>query len=200
MHAAAGAQTGGMMRLSTESVAATIGLVYEAAYDPGLWPDALRAIGGFFGSSRSCICCVDTRPGATRVRDSVGSSPDPELETFAAFQATTESAFFVGMDKWPTGQVYRRRDIVDEDQFRNCDLWHDWLRPRQMDEAVVGNLAVSGSTLWTLDVSRMTKFGKFQRQELELLRKMTPHIARAGQIGEALKQTVLTRRFRTACR
>jgi DNA-binding CsgD family transcriptional regulator len=182
-----------MMRLSTESVATTIGLVYEAAYDPSHWPDVLRAIGDFFGSSRSCICCLDARPGATRVRDSVGSAPDPELETFAAFQATTESALFVGIDKWPTGQVYRRRDVLDEDHFRNCDFWHDWLKPRQMDEAIVSNLAISGSTLWILDISRMTKFGEFQRRELELLRKITPHIARAGQIGEALEQTVLTR-------
>jgi DNA-binding CsgD family transcriptional regulator len=181
-----------MMRLSTESVATTIGLVYEAAYDPSHWPDVLRAIGEFFGSSRSCICCFDARPGATRVRDSVGSSPDPELETFA-FQATTESTLIVGMDKWTAGQVYRRREILNEDHFRNCDFWHDWLKPRQMDEAVVSNLAISGSTLWTLDVSRMAKFGEFQRPELELLRKMTPHIARAGQIGEALQQTVLTK-------
>lgn len=40
------------------------------------------------------------------------------------------------------------------------------------------------------NVSRMTKFGAFGAGEISLLQKIVPHIARAGQIGEALDRSV----------
>ena len=177
-----------MKDVSLETITATVGSIYEAAYDQERWQDAIRVLGDIFGASRACIVQVIANPDGSRFARAVGSFTDPAFETLAVLEAAAEDPLTFSMAGQPPGKVYRRRDIIDEGAFRRRQLWCDWMGPRQMDEAVNCNLAISGKTFWSLDVSRMTKFGAFQSPEIDLLQKVIPHVVRAGQIGEMLER------------
>lgn len=178
-----------MNRITVESIAAAIGEIYEAAYEQERWSSAMRVLGDLFGASRACIVRIAPNPDGTRFNKATGSYADPEFETSAIHHAAAEDPLTFAMIAQPAGSVYRRRDIIDENVFRHRELWLRWFKPREMDEAVNCNLHISGASSWSLDISRMTKFGAFGPGEIGLLQKIVPHIARAGQIGEALDRS-----------
>ncbi|MDT2024613.1 helix-turn-helix transcriptional regulator [Methylocella sp. CPCC 101449] len=179
-----------MNRITVESITAAIGEIYEAAYEQERWSGAMRTLGDLFGASRACIVRILPNPDGTRFNKATGSYADPEFETLVVHHAAAEDPLTFAMIAQPAGSVYRRRDIIDEDAFRHREMWLRWFKPREMDEAISCNLHISGASSWSLDISRMTKFGAFGHGEINLLQKIVPHIARAGQIGEALDRSV----------
>ncbi len=179
-----------MERHSAELIAEAVGSVYEAAYNQALWPQALRSVGNLLGASRACIVRHASDPDGSRFSESVGSYHDPEIGSLAATDDQALDPLVRRMQAQTAGLVYRRRDIVDEDAFRQRSLYQDWMRPRQMDEAANCNLVILGSKFWSLDVSRPGSFGAFDAHEMNLLQLMVPHILRAGQIGETLDGTL----------
>jgi DNA-binding CsgD family transcriptional regulator len=56
-----------------------------------------------------------------------------------------------------------------------------------MDHNLSCNLVVSGRAFWAVDVSRAVGQGAFDSAEIAVMRRIIPHVKRAGEIGTALQ-------------
>ncbi|RUX70909.1 helix-turn-helix transcriptional regulator [Mesorhizobium sp. M7A.F.Ca.US.006.04.2.1] len=170
-----------MADVSVEAVAVVVGQIYEAAYDQHRWFDAIAGLRDLFGGSRSCI--VRFGPEAL---GAIASNPDPELSSPMGIEAFLGDPVARTLASIPLGAVGHWPASDEETAFRSRDLWQDWLRPRDMHHGLVCNLLSANDAHWILDIHRGSRQEAFGPSDVELLRKIVPHVLRAGQIGRRL--------------
>lgn len=172
-----------MRNNSPEELAAVVADIYEAGYDQDRWMNAMKSVCDLFDGSRACI----VRGGANRDEGAaVGSYKDVEFET-QDWRILGAAALLHGMLTRPVGDCYRRGEIVNEGAFRKSPLWLEYFRPRGMDDSLSCNLLRGDGSIWTVDISRAAHQGAFERQDVARLATLTPHLLRAGQIGNTLQ-------------
>lgn len=170
-----------MDAVTLESVFATVNTIYEAAFDQQRWGEAVSSLRDLFGGSRACILRFGRDDS-----EAVCSVRDPELNSIAGMRAVVRDPLVRTHLTMPVGAVWQRSMIVDEAAFRKRELWQDWFRPRDMDGQLVCKLATSGTENWFLDVNRGSRQEAFAAADLDLMRKIVPHMLRAGQIGRQI--------------
>ncbi|WP_164898728.1 hypothetical protein [Mesorhizobium sp. M7A.F.Ca.MR.362.00.0.0] len=173
-----------MADVSIEAVSAVVGKVYEAAYDQERWFDAVTGLRDLFGGSRSCIVRI-----SPHTFDAVATDFDPEFTSPKGIEALLRDPLAAASAALPLG-VVSRWPLTDEvAAFRRRELWHDWLRPRDMYHGLVSNLLSSNDSHWMLSIDRGSSNEAFGADDIDLLRKIVPHMRRAGQIGQQLEKT-----------
>ncbi|WP_027162469.1 helix-turn-helix transcriptional regulator [Mesorhizobium sp. WSM1293] len=171
--------------VSIEAVSAVVGKVYEAAYDQERWFDAVTGLRDLFGGSRSCIVRLDPKTS-----NAVSTVYDPEFSSAEVTAAHMRDPISQVAAALPVGCVYDRTRIMKGGAgFRRRELWQDWYMPRDMYHGLACNLLASNGSYWFLDIHRSSRQNAFEVRDVELLRKIVPHVLRAGQIGRQLENT-----------
>ncbi|MDF3214500.1 MULTISPECIES: helix-turn-helix transcriptional regulator [Mesorhizobium] len=173
-----------MSNVSIEAVSAVVGKVYEAAYDQERWFDAVTGLRDLFGGSRSCIVRI-----SPHTFDAVASDFDPEFTSQKGIEALLRDPLAAASAALPLGEVSRWPLTEEVAAFRRRELWQDWLRPRDMYHGLVSNLLSSNDSHWMLSIDRGPGQETFGADDIDLLRKIVPHMRRAGQIGQQLEKT-----------
>lgn len=170
-----------MRGATLESVFATVNAIYEAAFDQDSWGKAVSSVSDLFGGSRACV----VRFGSGSC-DAVCSVHDPQMRSIAALEAVMSDPLVDAYLAMPVGEVWQRSAIIDEAAFRKRELWHNWFRPRDMDGELVCKLRSSSTANWFLDVNRGARQDAFSEDDIDLMRKIAPHMQRAGQISRQI--------------
>lgn len=173
-----------MADVSIEAVSAVVGKVYEAAYDQERWFDAVTGLRDLFGGSRSCIVRI-----SPHTFDAVATDFDPEFTSPKGIEALLRDPLAAASAALPLGEVSRWPLTEEVAAFRRRELWQDWLRPRDMYHGLVSNLLSSNDSHWMLSIDRGPGQEAFGAEDIDLLRKIVPHMRRAGQIGQQLEKT-----------
>jgi DNA-binding CsgD family transcriptional regulator len=166
-----------MDTVTLESVFAAVDTIYEAAFDQQRWPDVVSTMCSLFDGSRACILRFGQDSS-----DAVQSVHDPELNSLACLEAVVRDPLVQTHLAMPVGAVWQRSAIVDEAAFRKRELWQDWFRPRDMHGQMVCKLATSRTANWFLDINRGPRQQAFADADIDLMKKIMPHMLRAGQI------------------
>lgn len=158
-----------------------VGLIYDAALDPELWPNFLKAIKQAMKSSAAMMVFYNHLEKSILHFDSVGikSIHMRSYQNRFAFSDPILEA----IPEWPD-PVYRGDDMIDAEEWSKHEYLTEWLLPQ-------GNQYQSGTIihrddarLGVISVLRTNDEGPYQKRDLDLLRTLQPHLSRAMQLNQ----------------
>ena len=174
-------------RITSATFSSLIGLIYDAAYEPALWPEFLKAMAAAIDGQGTLLFQhnFDTRDG--NMRGDV--SPLNAVIGFDPAYLRSYEEHFSRLNVWSRNEVELRtgRAVTGSMLFPSRDLpktefYSDWLRPQQLFYLLGGVVIRDGP--WSLHFSstRSKRTGDFSSGQLELYQRLVPHLARAAHI------------------
>src|SRR5579885_3192372 len=160
-------------------------LAYDAALDPAAWPPFLdrlaAAVGGIV-------------PGLFWSRPAGGN----ELAIQRGVEPRWERAFhdyYVRLDirrplisALPEGSVFRGQDVLQDRDLVRAEFYNDFLRPQGLFHIAGAVVLKEGDAVGVIRVLRPRGARPFGARELDVFRRLAPHLKRALRIGTALHQ------------
>ncbi len=171
-----------MADVTMDAVSAVVGHIYEAAYYQTHWFDAVTDLRDLFGGSRSCIVRIGIDTGLA-----VSTVHDPELNSPEVCAVHLRDPLSLMATSQAIGEVHDYAAIGGEAVLHASEIWQDWFRPRDMHHGLLCNLLSSADSHWMLDIHRGSSQDPFDTGHIDLLRKIVPHLLRAGQINRRLE-------------
>ena len=174
-------ENGSAMHVPESSVIACVGSLYQAAYDPASWPDAIESMRSLFGGSKACLVRMgpERRPGDLIAPNNDPAFQDRYIAEFASEPNIVESA----IARAPVGSAYSDLDFIGQGTLRASRLWNEWMAPQDMYGGLTCKLTASQQSSWFFDVQRGRNQAAFDAADLELLNTIAPHLRRAVEIG-----------------
>jgi DNA-binding CsgD family transcriptional regulator/PAS domain-containing protein len=169
-----------------EAAADVIGGIYEAALEPARWPEALGRMAGHLEATSAAAFVVDL--SASAVGFMAVSGVDPQV-------LAEYGAHYARIDPWnaflsarPAGRTIVSQAVMDDATFARTEFCNDFLRRYAMFHAMGGFVVRSGSLAFLTGVQRPRERGGFAPAELERMKAVFPHLARAARIHRQLAQ------------
>lgn len=173
-----------MPNISFDSVSEVIGDIYEAGQNPEQWQQVVERISGLFDCSRVCLTWMDANGF-----DAFSTVDDPDFVSEACVAAHMRDPLVPVAFAVPVGQVYNRREILDEGEFRCRELWSDWYRQRDLAEGLGCMLDMTGGCNWSLHVHRGARQMQFDGTEAKAFQLLSDHVLRAYRMGQRARDT-----------
>lgn len=85
------------------------------------------------------------------------------------------------------GKLVRSDEILPLAELQQSDFYNDVLRPQDIDHSVMLPLAARDDFQVGLNICRSASSGPFEAEELDLLRRLYPHIRRSLLLGFRLE-------------
>lgn len=172
---------------------ALIGSAYEAAFDPALWPDFLRAMNERLGTTSSCIFLHDFADSSAPQ-----DLPDTSLAVLEGFDPTAWDRYldhFCHLNVWaqneerlPRGIAVTSSMLFPDQLLPKTEFGADWLRPQDLFYALGGIVDRKGSVGLKMSFVRSRRMGEFDDDALSLWQRMMPHVQRAADLHRRLAQ------------
>lgn len=167
--------------LDMETLAALIGSIYEAAFEPNRWTVALPRLTAALHADRAFLGFTST----VRGRSLTTMSHDWDDGVLRRWQDE-----YGGYDPWydrsgnlRTGTVVQGVDVVPWDDLRATDVHADVFHPNGIDDLICASVANHGDSFdfVTVHGSRI-----FDPDDVRTMRLLAPHFVRAAQLHDKL--------------
>jgi DNA-binding CsgD family transcriptional regulator/PAS domain-containing protein len=155
-----------------------IGIVYDAAIDPSLWPRTLERITCFVGGSGAGLFCKDVGVPHAAIPHSIGFQRPVPVALFQQIYSAAEG-HFLGDLEVPIAST----DLMPFAGYARTDFYRQWAEPQGLVDflsAVLDRTVVSSAIF---GVFRHKRNGMVDDQARRQLRLIAPHIRRAVLIG-----------------
>jgi hypothetical protein len=127
--------------MGDEEFSELVGLIYDAALDPGAWPVMLNRLADVLSARCAFIGSHNSRTNATAM---TAPRTDPEcLYSFIEYWAR-RAFIWNGGEKLPVGTVIVRDMIISRDEFCRTDYYNEWCKPQGVEATIATNLLVEG--------------------------------------------------------
>lgn len=171
----------------SQALSGLVGLIYDAAIAPTLWPEALRETARFVGGCSAAIYSKDptSRSGGV-LYDDGGLSPAYRklyFERYVQLDPATTRHFFTEI-----GELVATVDIMPHAEFEQSRFFREWVRPQQLVDFVSTVLDRSGTSASMFGVFRHARDGIVDDGVRHRMHLLVPHVRRAALIGRALEQ------------
>ena len=170
-----------MARVDIDTVSSAVAGLYEAAYDPSVWPATIEALCRLFAGSKACLC----RQGPNlQPSDVISTASDPAYAiSFIEEYAYQPNPLMNVFETVPVGLVYSDHALVGREALRRSRFWAEWMAPQDMYGGLAVKLLRSGASSWFFDVQRGRHQEGFDRRDSDLLERILPHLQRAAEIS-----------------
>ncbi len=156
--------------------------IYECAVVPELWPDVLDELAAATGSRGGQLFAA-----REKVLSWVTSSSLTET-----FQAYVDEGWFAKCDRrvclfsQNKPMFLTEHDFWSGEELDNNPIYRDFFRPRGLGWSANTGLAMPTRDNIVFTVEREFKHGPIQKDQVEVLNSLRPHLARAGFIAARL--------------
>jgi DNA-binding CsgD family transcriptional regulator len=156
-----------------------VGLIYDTALDPGVWPVLLNRL----ADALSARCgVIGSRNSSTNATAMTAPRTDPEyLRRFTEYWAG-RAFIWKGMGKLPVGTVMVRELIIARDEFCRTDYYNEWCKPLGVEAVIAAQLLAEGPLSTVIAAYRPYAEGDFNATETRLFAALIPHLQRAVQL------------------
>ena len=162
-----------------------IGLIYDAVERPEIWPTLLKQVADALRSTVASIANHD--PVSLQGTLSVVHGADPQtIEDYdRKFGADNIYVKRARGRLLPGIAVHSGMLCTDQEVLRS-DYYDNFLRPHDWFYLAGGAVAMDNDLASLFSVSRPRRKGQFNERELDLLRLLMPHLARASRMHQRL--------------
>jgi DNA-binding CsgD family transcriptional regulator/PAS domain-containing protein len=171
----------GLDGVSAQLLSDTIGLIYDCALDPQLWPDTCRRIADLCKSTAGGICVHDMRHVQNDQLFVFGYQPE-FLERLGKHYA--ESPMAVADIVSNVGDVstlsMERHELLESRFSREV------LEPFGLRDIIWFPALRTGGRMAAMHASRSENASSYQQLEIGLVKLLSPHVCRALAISDAL--------------
>jgi DNA-binding CsgD family transcriptional regulator/PAS domain-containing protein len=157
-----------------------VGLIYDAAADPSLWPDVLKAILPLGEFNAGTVHFQDLQSHSVGWVSSVNLSAD---------YADSYNRYFASVNPWlrkkqllVKGRVNVRAMAMSDPEMAATEFWNDWARHLGLFDFAAGILAESGTLTGAITLFRPKGVEPCGEPELALMQVLTPHVIRATEL------------------
>jgi DNA-binding CsgD family transcriptional regulator len=169
----------------TETLAALIGDIYDAAFDPTLWVDVLGKTKDFIGGQAASLGWKDavTKRGDT-YHDDDGISPHYRrlyFDKYIKMDPCTTGQFFADI-----GEPVATQDLIPYDELIQTRAYKEWSRPQGLVDCAMALLDKSATNMSFLAVFRHQRHGLIDDEARRRMRLVVPHFRRSVLIGKVL--------------
>jgi DNA-binding CsgD family transcriptional regulator len=164
-----------------------IGLVYDAAFDPTLWPRALEQACLFVGGSSGSLFWHDAATEQSAVLHIFNEDPHYTqlyFEKYLPLNPCFPAATFV-----EAGVVSGSTDLIPFDEIVETRFYNEWMKPQGIIDALAANLEKGTTSASILAVRMHEKDGLADADDRRRLALIVPHFQRAVSIGRLFDQS-----------
>ena len=169
-----------MTETETENLSSLIGDIYDAAFDPALWPAILAEIVRFVGGQAGGLLTKDSVSRISTVHFETGVDPhqtDVYVKTYSKCDPMTPLRYF------DIGQVASTDDLISYDEFRRGRFYLEWVKPQRWVDSASIVLEKSETNFAYFSVIRDAKTGMVDAATRRRMRLIAQHVRRAVLIG-----------------
>jgi len=171
-----------------------LGLAYEAALAPQLWPRVLEGIADISRADGAALLVqdqVDGKGSAVVVR------VDPAALSLQFGYYATRNPIRHGRNRAlglsDASADWRARVVTDEDalpksELMRSDYYNNFLRPFGIHSGLMIGVALVDTRFATINMLRSSRHGAFERSEIELANRLQPHLIRAFELDRRLSE------------
>jgi len=167
-----------------------IGLVYDAALDPTLWPRALEQTCRFVGGSSGNLFWHDAATEESAVLHLFNDEPHYTrlyFEKYIPLNPCFPAAAFSD-----AGLVYGSTDLVPFEEMVETRFYEEWMKPQGIIDLVAANLEKGATSSSIIAVRMHESDGLVDADNRRRLELIVPHFQRAVSIGRLFDQSKAT--------
>jgi DNA-binding CsgD family transcriptional regulator/PAS domain-containing protein len=157
-----------------------IGLIYDCALDPRIWPVALEHVRVFREAAMAGITVLDTTCQHMRTSVLVGLSEEARNELVQTYAALMPAKLY-DSSNLIVDEVYSTADFMDYEEFKQSRFYREWAQPNGLFDTSSScimkspaRFAMAACTLPRICTERDKQLG----------RMLAPHIRRAVTIAD----------------
>jgi DNA-binding CsgD family transcriptional regulator/PAS domain-containing protein len=158
-----------------------IGLIYDAAAAPELWPAALAALGDAVGGGAFVMSILSPSEG-TRFAATVRIDPEYQAMIEQRFATAATNPLIAAMPRLPCATPVAREAILPDPAYLGSALYNEVFRPQRLAHAGAACLLRTPEITAPLGIIRPVGSERPNRRDLDLLQRLLPHMQRAVQL------------------
>lgn len=165
-----------------------IGQLYEVGGDLSNWLEFMESLRRVTGSATAIVRSSDQGTGQGHAplampHNTLQMRAYRELYHPAARELFRHNPLFL-----ETGAVATRRMVIDDDTFERSRLYREFFGPQGWYHLVNAVFDVSGQVVLSLTLNRTRQVGPYGQADIDLLRRLVPHMRRSMQLFRHLRQ------------
>ena len=168
----------------SEVLSNLIAQIYDAALDPGLWPQVMKNICAFVPGCGASLYAEDTANKKAALFFDHGQDPK-YLQLYFEKYGKLNPISPLALSK-PVGAVIAQEDLISQQQFRQTVFYKEWVEPQGLIDSAVILLEKSTSGIGVLAVRRSDHEGLIDSEARRRLSLLAPHVRRAVLIGRII--------------
>jgi DNA-binding CsgD family transcriptional regulator len=163
-------------------------LLYDAPFDPGLWPTVLGQLADLMGANGALLSELSMVDGTGAV-EIAQIDPDAPRRYFDYYALRNPLSNVADAQAYLNG--WRPRVLTDEewmpkDALVRTEYYNDFMAPQDMHSVAMIRLATSGFDVSAISVTRPKRHDGFGPCDLALAERLQPHLIRAFRLGRKL--------------
>jgi DNA-binding CsgD family transcriptional regulator/PAS domain-containing protein len=169
----------------TTQVSTLIGDIYDAALDPGLWPNVLEGIARCVPGAFVNLFSQDATRKAAQAFYTYGIEQE-FLDLY--FQKYIHlNPMFPAMLFFDVGRILTDEDIMPKSEFIETRFFKEWIRPQGLIESSMASiLEKSATSVAAIALGRDERDGPVDEVALRRMGLVVPHVRRSVMIGKVI--------------
>jgi DNA-binding CsgD family transcriptional regulator/PAS domain-containing protein len=163
----------------------TIGGIYDAAVDPGVWPAALGGICGLMGASAGTINYHDMVQGTALIAHEHGT--DPHYSRLYLEEYALKNPLVPAINIQAVADPRRICDLIPYEAYRESELYRDWCAPQRYEDLIAACIYRDPGRIGALAIVRLDDEGRFSEDDVDLFAIVSAHVNRALRISNHLE-------------
>lgn len=167
-----------------EVLSQLIGVAYDAALDPLLWPRVLEQTCAFVGT---CAAMIFAQDAALKSGNRYYSWGDDPTYTRLYFEKYIKmSPFIVAQHLFQIGEVKTIHDLVPHDELLETQFHREWMKPQGYLDNIFSNIDKSVTSYAAFAVVRHERQGFAGEEARQRMALIVPHVRRAILISKLI--------------
>ncbi|MET3596410.1 DNA-binding CsgD family transcriptional regulator [Mesorhizobium shonense] len=167
-----------------------VGQIYDAAVEPGRWPQVLEMLSDFLEGAATKLTFQNARTSRSEA-SSVRMPPEADL-TYARYYYKT-NVFLPRIARLPAGTLIPVWNLLPRESYQRSEFYNDFCRPGDMCHPIGVVLANEPDMRVVFTCGRAKTAGDFEPEHLDRLRRVGPHLVRAASVRLRLSRSELAR-------
>lgn len=182
-----------MTNADYERVLHLVGLIYDAATEPDLWPVFVKGLCQVIPSTESNMHVTDVTTGRAHV--SLITLPPEAVQLYFERYHQINPYFLRDLPYMQTGRIFKSHETCPPEEFEQTEFYQGWFRRLNLFHCLNVTVLKEEDVAGNFSLARAKEMGIYTDEEAHLLSLLVPHLQRAFRISHLLDGLRLERKI-----